>query len=111
MTVGCGCPARVTKGQTLLRRTQLCLISCGPLRCVRGQQKFRQAFDGSEAQQVNQRHVLTALLPDVLPVSYTHLTLPTSDLVEISAVAESLKKKKAKKKNKHTRKRYKNVIK
>jgi hypothetical protein len=66
MTVGCGCPARVTKGQTLLRRTQLCLISCGPLRCVRGQQKFRQAFDGSEAQQVNQRHVLTALLPDVL---------------------------------------------
>ena len=27
------------------------------------------------------------------PVSYTHLTLPTSDLVEISAVAVSLKKK------------------
>ena len=28
------------------------------------------------------------------PVSYTHLTLPTSDLVEISVVAGSLKKKK-----------------
>ena len=28
------------------------------------------------------------------PVSYTHLTLPTSDLVEISGVAVSLKKKK-----------------
>ena len=27
------------------------------------------------------------------PVSYTHLTLPTSDLVEISVVAVSLKKK------------------
>ena len=31
------------------------------------------------------------------PVSYTHLTLPTSDLVEISAVAVSLKKKKTEK--------------
>ena len=30
-------------------------------------------------------------------VSYTHLTLPTSDLVEISVVAVSLKKKKTKK--------------
>ena len=30
-------------------------------------------------------------------VSYTHLTLPTSDLVEISAVAVSLKKKKTEK--------------
>ena len=30
------------------------------------------------------------------PVSYTHLTLPTSDLVEISVVAVSLKKKKPK---------------
>ena len=29
----------------------------------------------------------------VMSVSYTHLTLPTSDLVEISVVAVSLKKK------------------
>ena len=29
------------------------------------------------------------------PVSYTHLTLPTSDLVEISVDAGSLKKKKS----------------
>ena len=32
--------------------------------------------------------------PTYAPVSYTHLTLPTSDLVEISVVAVSLKKKK-----------------
>ena len=31
------------------------------------------------------------------PVSYTHLTLPTSDLGEISVVAVSLKKKTSKK--------------
>ena len=31
---------------------------------------------------------------DFGPVSYTHLTLPTSDLVEISVVAVSFKKKK-----------------
>ena len=30
----------------------------------------------------------------VMAVSYTHLTLPTSDLVQISVVAVSLKKKK-----------------
>ena len=34
------------------------------------------------------------LAPDRKPVSYTHLTLPTSDLVKISVVAVSLKKKK-----------------
>ena len=31
--------------------------------------------------------------PRVMSVSYTHLTLPTSDLVQISVVAVSLKKK------------------
>ena len=36
------------------------------------------------------------LLNDVMAVSYTHLTLPTSDLVQISVVAVSLKKKKRK---------------
>ena len=35
------------------------------------------------------------LLLTVVPVSYTHLTLPASDLVENSVVAGSLKKKKA----------------
>ena len=35
-----------------------------------------------------------AFMKDVAPVSYTHLTLPTSDLGEISVVAVSLKKKK-----------------
>ena len=34
-------------------------------------------------------------MPFWWPVSYTHLTLPTSDLGEISVVAVSLKKKKA----------------
>ena len=33
-------------------------------------------------------------LQGVIAVSYTHLTLPTGDLVEISVVAVSLKKKK-----------------
>ena len=37
------------------------------------------------------------LLRSKYSVSYTHLTLPTSDLVEISAVAVSLKKKKTEK--------------
>ena len=36
---------------------------------------------------------LLADVNGVQPVSYTHLTLPTSDLVEISVVAVSLKKK------------------
>ena len=35
------------------------------------------------------------LTNNINPVSYTHLTLPTSDLVKISAVAVSLKKTKA----------------
>ena len=34
------------------------------------------------------------LVHELKPVSYTHLTLPTSDLVSISVVAASLKKKK-----------------
>ena len=45
--------------------------------------------------------VVTAQRPGAMqppPVSYTHLTLPTSDLVEISVVAVSLKKKNIKKK-------------
>ncbi len=40
------------------------------------------------------------------PVSYTHLTLPTSDLAQISVVAVSLKKK-----NKTHKKKKKNIIK
>ena len=35
-------------------------------------------------------------------VSYTHLTLPTSDLVEISVVAASLKKKNTHRKTNET---------
>ena len=40
--------------------------------------------------------VAGAQLVGVEAVSYTHLTLPTSDLVEISVVAEALTKKKKK---------------
>ena len=42
-------------------------------------------------------------------VSYTHLTLPTSDLVQISVVAVSLKKKKEKYKKKKEEFRKKNT--
>ena len=47
-------------------------------------------------------HVSLLMACSFSPVSYTHLTPPTSDLVWISVVAGSLKKKK--KKNKKTRK-------
>ena len=39
------------------------------------------------------RHDAPATSSAVLPVSYKHLTLPTSDLVEISGGAGSFKKK------------------
>ena len=39
---------------------------------------------------------------DAGAVSYTHLTLPTSDLVEVSVVAVSFKKKKKNKKKKES---------
>ena len=46
---------------------------------------------------------------ETTPVSYTHLTPPTSDLVEISVVAGLLKKKKSKKKKKKTASRNNNI--
>ena len=49
-------------------------------------------------------HVLTRVefpLGYVHAVPYTHLTLPTSDLVKISVVAGTLKKKQTKKHVKH----------
>ena len=44
--------------------------------------KLHEVIDGSD---------------QIVAVSYTHLTLPTSDLVQISVVAVSLKKKKKEK--------------
>ena len=75
--------------------------------------RIQEAMDGEAALEAVAKHhpaliVLDVMLPklagfevcrklraggDLTPVSYTHLTLPTSDLVEISVVAVSLKKK------------------
>ena len=64
---------------------------------------------GTPAAIIDLRAVILSPIPSIASgaVSYTHLTLPTSDLVEISVVAVSIKKKKKiinTKKNKRKRK-------
>ena len=62
----------------------------------------------AKAEKFFDREVLDFLMETVqrrAAVSYTHLTLPTSDLVQISVVAVSLKKKIKKKKKKRVKKK------
>ena len=56
-----------------------------------GQRILSGMAEGRVAEVMRQRDRLGEVR---VPVSYTHLTLPTSDLVYISVVAVSLKKKK-----------------
>ena len=61
--------------------------------CIRDRLYARQAGKaGGQHIRVSLMETAIALLGYHVPVSYTHLTLPTSDLEEISGVAVSLKK-------------------
>ena len=48
---------------------------------------------------IDLQHITKIYDDNTVPVSYTHLTLPTIDSVEISVVAVSLKQKKKKNNN------------
>ena len=55
--------------------------------------QYGEPFPASLCTSVNEQ-VVHGIPGDIVPVSYTHLTLPTIYSVVISEVAESLKKKK-----------------
>ena len=64
------------------------------------QNQYRTALPGLAAEKLKKEKPSikkrASKAADTAAVSYTHLTLPTSDLVEISVVAVSLKKKREK---------------